>query len=404
MSATPEIIAGVLSVAGAFLFFGVGFFLAKLKTVSVPVQNDAMDSSILVQHASGPDAESESSAVAPDTRPRSEILLEIEQLRQTTEHQKEENRTIYAAAKSRMVKLKKMADKATSEAEELKLRLNEAKRTLSAAIEEKDSLSRALQRSREDLTRKAESSGEFSGVEEINRELALREERLDQQGRYVSELEDKNRELTLQAERLEEELNRLSDLEDTNLELSIRTERFEEHLKDLEIMRDENRSLRSSVVELDASRKEIARLKTENAKLNSLGIVLKKPALQNVMPVSPDGLGGAFQTLVNRLSGDENSRGVVLADELGLLVAGTGEHTESMAAMAAIYATVSVRLESIFPFGEISQIVVENTDELTITMQPYDIASDKLILTSLSVGPGPTRESVVKLLDQKGAA
>jgi hypothetical protein len=398
MSATPEIIAGVLSIIGAFLFSGAGFFLAKLRAVSVPVQNDAMDSSILVQHAFDSDTERESSAIAPDTRPRSEILLELEQLRQTTEHQKEENRTIYAAAKSRIVKLKRMADKATTDAEELKIRLNEASRRLSAAIKEKDGLSQALQRSRDDLTRQAESTGDLSGVEEINRELSLREERLDQQSRYVAELEDKNRELTLRAERLEEELNRLSDLEDTNLELSIRTERFDEHLKDLDILRDENRTLQSSVVELDASRKEIARLKTENAKLNSLGIVLKKPALQTVMPVSPDGLGGTFQTLVNQLSGDEDSRGVVLADELGLLVAGTGEHTESMAAMAAIYSTVSVRMDSIFPFGEISQIVVENTDELTITMQPYEIASEKLILTSLSVGPGPARESVVKLL------
>jgi predicted regulator of Ras-like GTPase activity (Roadblock/LC7/MglB family) len=396
MMFTPEIAAGAGSVAGALLFFGAGFLLAKWKTVSVAVPKKAGTS--MASGANVPEAAG--STHHTDSVQRNEVLLENEQLKLANELQKEENRTIVAAAKSRISKLKKQLEQANATMAELKSKLDATSRNLSEEYAEKTSLSEAMQQMKEHFQGQGETEQDRSRLEERNRELSMQAEKYEQQISYIAELEDKNRELRLQTERLDEEFTRLSDLEDVNLELSIRTERFDEQLKDLDALRDENRTLQESLAVLEASKKEIVRLKEENAKLNSLGIVLKESPRPSSLPAAPDGLGGAFQNMVNTLSGEKSSRGVVLADELGLLVAGTGDHTESMAAMAAVFTTVSERMETVFPFGEISQIVIENMDELTITMQPYELASDRLILTALSVGPGPERASVAKLIER----
>jgi hypothetical protein len=396
MTSTLELAAIGVSVAGAFLFFAAGFFLARFRAGArtLPEGNGADEA----QKDEAQQTKENCQTEAPGERTLDEILLENAQLKQANEQHKEENRAIYAAARSRLAKLKGQLDQAVSERGELKGQLDRAGQMLRELNQEKARLVEELQRV-EQVGQEPIGSPAIAELEQRNRELALKCEKLDKQVRYVAELEDSNRELRFEVERLEEEFTRLSDIEGANLELSIRAQRLDEQQKDFESMREENRNLMAALSEMDVVRREHERLLKENARLTSMGIVLGTPALQVSVPAFAAGLGGTFQKLVERLSGSGNSRGVVLADDLGLLVAGTGEHTESMAAMGAVFSTVTQRMESIFPIGQISQIVIENADELTITMQPYEIGPDKLILTSLSVGPGPDRKDVVGLIE-----
>jgi predicted regulator of Ras-like GTPase activity (Roadblock/LC7/MglB family) len=396
MTSMFELAALGVSVAGAFLFLAAGFFLARFRAGARPVPE-------AIEPREEQEAQESGQAEEPGAMTLDEILRENAQLKQANEQHKEENRAIYVAARGRLVKLKGQLDQAVSERGELKGRLEKAGQMVRELNQEKARLAEELRR----LEQIGQESGDgpaLAELEQRNRELALKCEKLDKQMRYVAELEDSNRELRFEVERLEEEFTRLSDLEGANLELSIRAQRLDEQQKDLESVREENRNLMAALSEMDVVRREYERLQKENARLTSMGIILGRPAFQVSIPAVASGLGGTFRNIVERLSVAENSRGVVLADDLGLLVAGTGEHTEPMAAMAAVFSTVTQRMETIFPIGQISQIVIENADELTITMQPYEIGPDKLILTSLSVGPGPGRKDVVGLIEDGASA
>jgi predicted regulator of Ras-like GTPase activity (Roadblock/LC7/MglB family) len=384
MTWIPELAVGVISIAGALLFFGAGYLAARIKgarSAQVPAGEPEPG------HP-GQDGSSDAESAPPG---HEAILLENERLKQ-------DNLKIIAAAKSRITRLKREVNGAAAGLEELRARLEQAGSLMAEAHSERARLAEELQRCRE-----APQGLDDGELDEIRRELSLKTEKLAQQSGYIAELEERNRELGQHAERLDEEFARLSDLEGTNIELAIRAQRCDEQQEDLDALRDENRSLQSGLAELAGLRKELERLKGENARLSSMGIVLQGSPPPPVMSSSPDGLGGAFQSMVNALSKNESSRGVVLADELGLLVAGTGDHTEPMAAMAAVFSTLNERVGSIFPIGPIDQIVIENTDDLTITMQPYEIATEKLVLTALSVGPGPDREAVLRLIEQAAA-
>ncbi len=404
MTLTPEMIAWIASFAGALLFFIAGFLLANLRGVSATGQGATRRGPVVGETRDPSPGENFNDSSPQEIQASDAILRELEEYKKLHEQQKEENKSIFAAAKSRIVKMKRQVETTNAAVTELKAKLSAAHRKLAEAESEKTTLSGELQRVREELASRSDGAAASAREEELHRELALKTEKFDEQVRYLEKLEETNRELASQAKILEDEMKRLADLESTNQELSIKSERLQDRIREMESLKEENRTLKSNLVELEASHNEIARLKKENAKLNSMGIVIQEPPKPSTVLASPDGFGGACQNVVNQLSKPKTSRGVVLADELGLLIAGTGDHTESMAAMAAIFSTMSERVGSILPFSEIDQITIANMDKLTLTMQPYEIASDKLIVTALSVGPGPTREEVTELIKQNAAA
>jgi hypothetical protein len=109
-------------------------------------------------------------------------------------------------------------------------------------------------------------------------------------------------------------------------------------------------------------------------------------------------LGGSFQHIANQLSNLEGSRGVVLADDLGLPIAGTGDHMEAMAGLAAVFSDVCLKLESMLPFGDVDVMQISNRQNLTIAMRPFDIAAANIIITTLSVGAAPDRGTINRLI------
>ncbi|MFW6324565.1 MAG: hypothetical protein ACOC0U_05820 [Desulfovibrionales bacterium] len=363
MTLTPQIIAGVSSLAGALLFFVAGFFLARLRAAPEVSSEETTGPSPARVEGSPDKIEMLENQLRTISQQRRQGLKRIEELQQVNDRQKEENKAIIAAAKNRMSSLKQQKEKAVSEAEEQRSAVEKLTRQLEEASpdkenwkEEKEELATALHMAREDLKAR------------------------------------------------EEELERLSDIEEKNRDLSLKAELLNEQLRDLQTIQEENQSLKAQLGELDSLHKELERLKKENSRLQSLGIVLKEPPAKPKISPSTESLGQAYQDVVSKLSQDDSSRGVVMADELGLLIAGTGDHMEAMAAMAAVYSNVSNRIESMLPFGEIEQVVIENTEKLTITMQPYVVDADRVIITALTVGPGPTREYVTQVVKESASS
>lgn len=62
-----------------------------------------------------------------------------------------------------------------------------------------------------------------------------------------------------------------------------------------------------------------------------------------------------------------------------------------MAAMGAIFSMVDSKISPLMPFGDIDVIKIQNLENLTVTMHPLHINSEKLILATLTTGKGPDR-------------
>ncbi len=101
--------------------------------------------------------------------------------------------------------------------------------------------------------------------------------------------------------------------------------------------------------------------------------------------------------MVDQIAKSKGAKGVVVADKLGGLIAGAGEHMDKMAAMAALYSEMDQRVSKLIPFDVIDVIKFQNIDRLTLSMHPLKIDSENLILTTLTNGTIPDRSAITEL-------
>ncbi len=358
MILTPPIASVIGFAAGALLFFGIGVLVGR----SAAPTRKAPPSAAAAQKPRGaagtPPIPSRDEALS---RQRDQAVEKYRALLAYTARQKQKVRDAFAAVRVRVAELQRELAAAAGDRDALLesagLQAGELRRSslsLEALGREKEEACLALDNAREELGAARQRLGELSGVQDAHRELLARAGRL------------------------------------------------EGLLKDADTLRDENSWLRSQLAETEALKHRVDELKRENARLNAMGIVLEKPLSRSL--ASPlEGLGGSFQRIADRLSCLEGSRGVVLADDLGLPIAGTGDHMEAMAAMAAVFSEVSLKLESLLPFGEIDLMRISNRHRLTLSMRPCEIASAGVIVATLSAGTEPGRDEIDRLIAEAGA-
>ena len=191
-----------------------------------------------------------------------------------------------------------------------------------------------------------------------------------------------------QSQTSEKDTPSIQALQTKNRDLSLQVRHLSEQLKELERLRQQNQELKSYKGRLKEKDAEIETLKSENAKLNSMKIFWDAPP-QPVANLPKEGLGQMFQHMVNRLSESETARGVALADELGLMIAGTSPHAEALAGMAAVFTETRTTLETMLPFGTIDHFSIVNQKGLSLKMRPVTISGHDLILSTLTAGEGP---------------
>jgi hypothetical protein len=200
-------------------------------------------------------------------------------------------------------------------------------------------------------------------------------------------------------EQVQELATRVRDCEDKRQDMLVELERLRPRLSELDQCLEKVGILESSRDEINALRKSVDELRVENARLHSLELV-HSTTPRPLLPQAPDFLGQFLNELLESLSMREGARGAVVADENGFPVAGTGDHTDALATVAAIYDEMAAKVPEILPVSTLSRIDIVDENEVTITALPISIETGRLILVSLSVGPGLERKLVEQLLQK----
>ena len=304
-----------------------------------------------------------------------------------------------AAVNSRFSDYERHLEKSRNTARALSATAKKLKHDLLQTRREKDNL--AI--SNEDFQRKISSFDRLADeIEASAAEMAAQKTRSEEAERLREEkasLVDALKDSKLSMARMEEKIASLAEVQAKNQDLVINVEKLSSQVTTMDSLKEENRLLKSDSQELSQLKEENLRLKSENQQLKAMGII-QEPSPEPIAVNASEGLGGSFQSIVNQLSQSESSRGVALADDLGLLIAGTGDHVEGMAGMAAVFSTICAKLDSLLPFGDIRHLNISNQSGLNLSMYPVAIEEDTLVMTTLSVDEGPDRKTIEDALKQ----
>jgi predicted regulator of Ras-like GTPase activity (Roadblock/LC7/MglB family) len=197
-------------------------------------------------------------------------------------------------------------------------------------------------------------------------------------------------------------MEEMAELKKNNQELSLRVDQLKGELEVLEQREHPGAGPRQGLA-VEELKSEVRQLQSENAKLRSMKILWEAPP-EPIAHFSKEGLGQMFQQLVNRLTVSDQVRGVALADELGLLIAGTSEYAEVLAALAAVFSKTKSRVATMLPLTEVDHLKIVNRNGLTLMMRPVTISGNHLVLSTLTTGEGPSRVSTEILLSEVAAS
>ena len=263
------------------------------------------------------------------------------------------------------------------------------------------------------LVKAERECGRIAGLEEEIRQHTETQTKLEDDNRNLREKwQDKEREAgTLRDEksdlkrrlqqaleemkRLKEQTGRLKELEAERNQLTLKLESLGRQVTVLEHYKEESSRLTSVVAEVPHLRNTVDQLKQENRELRSLGLAYQPPTATT--HITPAGyLGGSMQHLLERFAESEGMRGTALADEQGLLVAGTSQYAEGLAVTSALCDGLMAQLTDILPLTSLHQLVIVDTNVVTTAIYPFRVGPDRLILASLSAGPPPRAASPLR--------
>lgn len=132
---------------------------------------------------------------------------------------------------------------------------------------------------------------------------------------------------------------------------------------------------------------EVARLRAENERLRGqvLGSLAPKPRPSS-RGSAPEIDLDAYRAMLERVERIDGVRGVVVADELGSLVLGTGELAEGLAAFGAYIRDASERTERLLPIGVIDEIALK--DKTGAMLHTRLLAEQPATLSFVVLGAG----------------
>jgi predicted regulator of Ras-like GTPase activity (Roadblock/LC7/MglB family) len=93
--------------------------------------------------------------------------------------------------------------------------------------------------------------------------------------------------------------------------------------------------------------------------------------------------GDVLRKILARETRNGGMAGAVIADDLGLVVAGQGELCEALAAYGAVLAGVGAKTRELLPFEQLRKVTVQD-DRTTLTVRPIATADDHFTLVTLS--------------------
>ena len=244
---------------------------------------------------------------------------------------------------------------------------------------------------------------EREALAEENRELHEKwKEKTRQAGTLWDERSDlkKRLEQTLDDYRmLKKQTRRLDDLEAERKQTAIKLETMYRQVASLDHYKEENVRMNNLVAEVPYLHQMIDQLKQENRELRSLGLVIQ-PSAATTRTAPAENAAGSVQQLLEQYSENIGARGVALADEHGLLVAGTSDYAEGLAVTGALCDNLMTQVADILPLGSLRQVVLVDSNAVTAAIYPFRFGPDQLMLASLSVGPLPEGDAIDDLVSQ----
>jgi predicted regulator of Ras-like GTPase activity (Roadblock/LC7/MglB family) len=216
---------------------------------------------------------------------------------------------------------------------------------------------------------------------------------LKQKEAEAESLREERTQLAEQVQALAERVQALSAAERKRQELAIEVERLTAEVHDLARYREQLVDLQGEQEALVALRNTVRELQEENAQLRSQQLAQQAPP-RPALPENPAGLGESLDSFLVPLAEREGYRAAVLADQQGLLIAGTGEHAKELAVVAALYDEMASKVPEDLPLSHLQEIHMVDENAVTLAVQPLSVAADRLILVSLSVGSGPDKDSI----------
>ena len=138
------------------------------------------------------------------------------------------------------------------------------------------------------------------------------------------------------------------------------------------------------------AREASARAKQHRLEVDELlGELRAKPRVRKSsgpMVVDAGVRGDVLRSILDRETSGNGYTGAVIADELGLIVASTGEYGDALAAYGAYLAGVGAKTRSVLPLHELRQLVIQDDHDTTLTVRPISSAEDHLALVTLAPG------------------
>ena len=184
-------------------------------------------------------------------------------------------------------------------------------------------------------------------------------------------------------------------------QLQIKLESMDRQVLTLGHYKEETARLSSLIEDLPHLQETIDQLKQENRELRSLGVVAYQARPAKTGRMTPtEQLGGSMQELLEQFSEVSGARGAALADDHGLLVAGTSEYAEDLAVTGALCDGLMTQVGELLPLASLQRPVMVDSNAVTAAIHPFRVGPDRMILASLSVQPGPDDGAIGDFVNQ----
>jgi predicted regulator of Ras-like GTPase activity (Roadblock/LC7/MglB family) len=94
--------------------------------------------------------------------------------------------------------------------------------------------------------------------------------------------------------------------------------------------------------------------------------------------------GDVLRRVLERETRGSTLDGAVIADELGLVVASTGNYGEALAAYGAVLAGLGEKTRDVLPLHDVRRVVIEDDEARTLIVRPISTAAEHFSLVTLA--------------------
>jgi predicted regulator of Ras-like GTPase activity (Roadblock/LC7/MglB family)/FtsZ-binding cell division protein ZapB len=262
-------------------------------------------------------------------------------------------------------------------------------------------------------------------------QLAAARTELAALGRELTEVRARAEQARLLAQRLEASEAEGRELRATRAELSAqraKAQRATARSRELERLREENRQLRAERTDLDRLRQALApdedaspetaeeqqmqqrvraleRAVAERAALRDRVEQLSKRVAEAAMPGEGEPAADTSQ-LLGGLASVADLRAAVVADDMGLLIAGVGQiaHQEDVAALSGLAGHLAARAQDLLSLGRVEQVQLTDVNDMVLLCRLFESGEEQFALATLTDRMPPDPEVVDRQLKELRAA